>query len=83
MFDEITAIADQKARIDKYKEVQTAFFQGGQVAQLKALIDHSARAAAARARACCSPRAVRASPVMTPPAARRRARAQWPRRTRA
>jgi len=45
MFDEITAIVDQKTRIDKYKEVQAAFFQGAQVDQLKALIDHSARSA--------------------------------------
>lgn len=42
MFEEITAIADQKTRIDKYKEAQAAFFQNGHVAELKALIDHSA-----------------------------------------
>lgn len=38
---DISAIADQKTRIDKYKELQARCFQLGQVDELKALIDHS------------------------------------------
>ncbi|KAJ1620320.1 hypothetical protein T492DRAFT_1078888 [Pavlovales sp. CCMP2436] len=42
MFEQITSIADQKTRIDKYKELQATLFQHAQVAELNALIDHMA-----------------------------------------
>jgi hypothetical protein len=50
MFEEIASIADQKTRIDKYKELQATFVRNGQVAELQQLIDHSRRSRA-RARA--------------------------------
>lgn len=48
MFVEIASIADQKTRIDRYKELQASLFQGGQVAELNELINHSARGARVR-----------------------------------